>query len=220
MTVTKPTYSQHKVRTSLKDRTLDSMFSTSNPSQIGHGSRSELGKTREDAIDADGGVPPDPGGNLEAVRAKEVKESKCYLTSVKSLRDGVQKAKHQSKPRPPLLSAFSADFANLLRRSHGNLLPAYLCRHRRSRQVSFTHSALYETLPSEPLHNSVRLGELFLSWPNDSSPGKNSFTSSDFANLGTWHGSNCNHRLLSRLYSRSRLTRKKYQMNLDKARNL
>ncbi|KAI0674398.1 DNA binding protein [Trametes maxima] len=73
-------YSQHKVRTSLKDRTLDSMFPVAHPSQqIGSG---------------DGGSSAGTPGTPPTLRDREVKESQCYLRSVRVLRDAVQKARH------------------------------------------------------------------------------------------------------------------------------
>ncbi|KIK70163.1 hypothetical protein GYMLUDRAFT_34643 [Collybiopsis luxurians FD-317 M1] len=73
----KKVYSHHKVRTSLQDRTLDSMFPVSNPSQIGNG-----------ASDRD---EPSPSNS----RHREVKESECFLTSVINLRKKVAKGKHK-----------------------------------------------------------------------------------------------------------------------------
>ncbi|KAI0336867.1 DNA mismatch repair protein MutL [Cubamyces sp. BRFM 1775] len=76
-------YSYHKVRTSLKDRTLDSMFPVTHPSQL---KRTESG--------GDGDNSP---GTLETpptVRDKEIKESQCFLKSVRDLRNSVTKAKH------------------------------------------------------------------------------------------------------------------------------
>ncbi|KAG5637179.1 hypothetical protein H0H81_005478 [Sphagnurus paluster] len=75
----KKTLSQHKVRTSLRDRTLDSMFPVSNPAQLGKSSSQE----RKD----------DTGH--ETVKTRDVKESECYLTSVVNLRQSVAKGKHR-----------------------------------------------------------------------------------------------------------------------------
>ncbi|KIM85752.1 hypothetical protein PILCRDRAFT_816958 [Piloderma croceum F 1598] len=76
--VKKKTLSQHKVRTSLQDRTLDSMFPVANPDQIHAADSSSIGA--------------DPPQN--ASKPKDIKESECYLTSVKYLRDSVTKRKH------------------------------------------------------------------------------------------------------------------------------
>lgn len=67
----KKVYSHNKVRTSLHDRTLDSMFPVTNPSQIGKS----------------------PSANPNS-RYREVKESECFLTSVISLRKRIAKGKH------------------------------------------------------------------------------------------------------------------------------
>ncbi|EPS97454.1 hypothetical protein FOMPIDRAFT_1166598 [Fomitopsis schrenkii] len=78
----KKTLSKHKVRTSLQDRTLDSMFPVISPSQqrpaSGGGSPGENAST-----------PPQAARGV-----REVRESQCYLTSVKSLRAAVVKGKH------------------------------------------------------------------------------------------------------------------------------
>ncbi|KAJ3969111.1 histidine kinase-like ATPase [Lentinula raphanica] len=68
---------RHKVRTSLKDRTLDSMFPVANPSQI-DGETSSL-KSKEKT----------------EVRSKDIKESECFLTSVTRLRSRIAKGKHK-----------------------------------------------------------------------------------------------------------------------------
>ncbi|KAI1798126.1 DNA binding protein [Ganoderma leucocontextum] len=73
-------YSHHKVRTSLKDRTLDSMFPIAHPSQ-------RPSKESE----ADGlpfpATPP-------ILKTQEIKESQCFLKSIRDLRAAVVKAKH------------------------------------------------------------------------------------------------------------------------------
>ncbi|PFH48093.1 hypothetical protein AMATHDRAFT_6132 [Amanita thiersii Skay4041] len=77
----KKVYSQHKVRTSLQDRTLDSMFPVVNPSQVVSPSQKE---------DPSSSVvePPPP------VKTREIKESECFLTSVKNMRQNIIKNKH------------------------------------------------------------------------------------------------------------------------------
>ncbi|KAJ3999593.1 histidine kinase-like ATPase [Lentinula boryana] len=73
----KKIYSHHKVRTSLKDRTLDSMFPVVNPSQIGK-------------------EPTDPNSEAQPqARSRDVKESECFLTSVNQLRSRIAKGKHK-----------------------------------------------------------------------------------------------------------------------------
>jgi DNA mismatch repair protein MLH1 len=73
----KRTYSQHKVRTSLQDRTLESMFPVVNPAQ--------LEKSSADPSDTPG--PPS--------KSRDVKESECFLTSVQDLRKALVKGKHR-----------------------------------------------------------------------------------------------------------------------------
>ncbi|KAK0496296.1 histidine kinase-like ATPase [Armillaria luteobubalina] len=72
------TYSHNKVRTSLQDRTLDSMFPIANPSQIDGSSRTAASVLS-------------PG----ITKAREIKESECILTSVQNLRHSVVKGKHR-----------------------------------------------------------------------------------------------------------------------------
>ncbi|KII91185.1 hypothetical protein PLICRDRAFT_37887 [Plicaturopsis crispa FD-325 SS-3] len=71
----KRTASQHKVRTSVQERTLDSMFPVANPSHI------------DQPPSADVSPRPTP-------KARDIKESECYLTSVQNLRQAVAKGKH------------------------------------------------------------------------------------------------------------------------------
>ncbi|KAF9018152.1 hypothetical protein BDZ89DRAFT_1074184 [Hymenopellis radicata] len=66
-----------KVRTSLKDRTLDSMFPIMNSSQIGGSSRD---RETEKA---------------ETSQSRDIKESECILTSVQTLRKNAIKGKHR-----------------------------------------------------------------------------------------------------------------------------
>ncbi|TFY68327.1 hypothetical protein EVG20_g3609 [Dentipellis fragilis] len=72
--------SQHKVRTSMADRTLDSMFPMASGSQavgqIGNGSGS-------------------PGLGGEREKGKAIKESECFLTSVQMLRQRVSRGRHK-----------------------------------------------------------------------------------------------------------------------------
>jgi DNA mismatch repair protein MLH1 len=76
----KKTLSQHKVRTSLQERMLDSMFPIINPARIKNDNK-------------------DPSSSFEKVPSKprDVPESDCALTSVCSLRQAVLKGKHQRK---------------------------------------------------------------------------------------------------------------------------
>lgn len=77
----KKTLSRHKVRTSLQDRTLDSMFPVISPAQ-----------QRPAGSDGSPGTSANTPPQARAV--KEIKESQCYLTSVKNLRAAVGKGKH------------------------------------------------------------------------------------------------------------------------------
>ncbi|KAJ3514094.1 hypothetical protein NLJ89_g2573 [Agrocybe chaxingu] len=72
------TYSHHKVRTSLQDRTLDSMFPVPNPSQA-------------PAISD----PAEPTPTNAPPKSREIGESECFLTSVKNLRKSILKGKHR-----------------------------------------------------------------------------------------------------------------------------
>jgi DNA mismatch repair protein MLH1 len=76
--IKKKTQSQHKVRTSLRDRTLDSMFPVANPAQI-HG-----------IDDSEPGADPPPN----VPKSRDIQESECYLTSVRDLRASVTQSKH------------------------------------------------------------------------------------------------------------------------------
>ncbi|KAN0111788.1 hypothetical protein V8E52_008168 [Russula decolorans] len=76
---TKKILSQHKVRTSAADRTLDSMFLPP-PTQSG-----ELDSTA---------ARPGADAVKERRKTKEIQQSTCYLTSVLMLRENVKKAKH------------------------------------------------------------------------------------------------------------------------------
>ena len=71
--------SQHKVRTSAADRTLDSMFLPP-PTQSG-----ELDNTA---------ARPGADAVKERRKIKEIQQSTCYLTSVLTLRENVKNVKH------------------------------------------------------------------------------------------------------------------------------
>lgn len=75
--IKKRTYSQHKVRTSLQDRTLDSMFPVVNPAQ--------LEKSSANPSDTQSPTP----------KSRDIKESECFLTSVQDLRKALVKGKHR-----------------------------------------------------------------------------------------------------------------------------
>ncbi|KAJ7207096.1 histidine kinase-like ATPase [Mycena pura] len=71
----KKTLSQYKVRTSLQDRTLESMFPVVNPTKTEGSS--------------------DKGKSAEAFKTREIKESECILSSVQTLRQSVIKGQHK-----------------------------------------------------------------------------------------------------------------------------
>ncbi|KAJ7910618.1 histidine kinase-like ATPase [Mycena leptocephala] len=75
-TAPKKTLSQYKVRTSLQDRTLESMFPVVNPTRIE-------------------GVSSAKGKSADTSKSREIKESECILTSVKRLRQNAIKGKHK-----------------------------------------------------------------------------------------------------------------------------
>ncbi|KAI0746867.1 DNA binding protein [Daedaleopsis nitida] len=77
-------YSQHKVRTSLKDRTLDSMFPVAHPSQ----------RPSTDGADKDSGSASPATPQNQNPKDRLIKESQCFLKSIKDLRAAVVKAKH------------------------------------------------------------------------------------------------------------------------------
>ncbi|KAL6300791.1 DNA binding protein [Sparassis latifolia] len=72
----KKTLSQHKVRTSMQDRTLDSMFPVLNQSQQANS-------------------PAAPSPVAQTPKTREIKESQCFLGSVKRLRQDLFKGQHR-----------------------------------------------------------------------------------------------------------------------------
>lgn len=93
------TYPNHKVRTSLKDRTLDSMFPVAHPSQ----------KLSNDSTEDGIATPATPPVNKE----KDINESQCFLTSIKDLRTAVVCAKH-SRQRSSFPMSLTPLIASLL----------------------------------------------------------------------------------------------------------
>ncbi|EAU81492.2 DNA binding protein [Coprinopsis cinerea okayama7 len=100
------TYSHHKVRTSLTDRTLDSMFPVVNPNQKTSQSKGTLtGSTSEAPIElesedegAERGGMSDAGVQSTATastKTRDVPESVCILSSVHELRREVVEGKHE-----------------------------------------------------------------------------------------------------------------------------
>ena len=83
-TAAKKILSQHKVRTSGADRTLDSMFLPT-PTQSGDNGNTAARLGTEVA--------------KERRKNREIQQSTCYLTSVLALRDSVKKGKHAGVQR-------------------------------------------------------------------------------------------------------------------------
>ncbi|OCH93343.1 DNA binding protein [Obba rivulosa] len=80
--VVKKTLSHHKVRTSMQDRTLDSMFPVLNSAQ------------QTDKASSSGTAVDMTHSQSTSRPVKEIRESVCYLTSVRQLRQAVIKGKH------------------------------------------------------------------------------------------------------------------------------
>lgn len=119
-------YSQHKVRTSTQDRTLDSMFPLASQKEVA--SSSDVGKTM--------------------TKGREIKESECLLTSVKDLRKKVQKGKHRRELLVgPLLWMIKL---TLSFRVDGDLGEAHLRRDCRFGSVSESCAILHEVVYRQP----------------------------------------------------------------------
>lgn len=84
---TKKILSQHKVRTSAADRTLDSMFlpAESQPGELDNAAA----RHGADVV-------------KERRKTREIPQSTCYLTSVLTLRENVKKGKHTGVLRVPI----------------------------------------------------------------------------------------------------------------------
>jgi len=87
-------YPHYKVRTSLTDRTLDSMFPVTNPTQISK-FRETQGQTAVERTSSrtQSKLSSDAG-------TKVIRQSECFLTSVRSLRKEVEKARHNRMSLP------------------------------------------------------------------------------------------------------------------------
>ncbi|PPQ69850.1 hypothetical protein CVT25_005491 [Psilocybe cyanescens] len=85
-------YSQHKVRTSVQDRTLDSMFPIAHPNaNVNQIAESSLLPSSSSSGAEMATTPP-----LNTLaKSREVKESQCFLTSIKALRQRLVKGKHR-----------------------------------------------------------------------------------------------------------------------------
>lgn len=89
----KKTYSKDKVRMSQADRTLDSMFPVLHPSA--QSSPPENGDSKYRKVkDKEVEIPESATQTPTWIKAQEVEESECFLTSVNNLRKKIQKAKH------------------------------------------------------------------------------------------------------------------------------
>jgi len=122
-------YSHLKVRTSLKDRTLDSMFPLADASQVPKAGPSSVVTSAESG------------------KTGEIKESRCFLASVKTLRQRIAKGKHRRKL--PFFTTPQRD-ADLLHRARGSTGKAYIRRYSGRRQMSLLGAVVDQTLPSEP----------------------------------------------------------------------
>ncbi|TDL24592.1 DNA mismatch repair protein MutL [Rickenella mellea] len=108
---TKKVYAKSKVRTSLKDRTLDAMFpvvdsaaqsQSQSHSVVQSQSKGAASKWGTGKDKADFASSSSPGVNTSVSvsgsgargRTREIKESECFLTSINDLRKGLQKGKH------------------------------------------------------------------------------------------------------------------------------
>jgi DNA mismatch repair protein MLH1 len=80
--------SQHKVRTSAMDRTIDSMFTVHNPSLV------DTSKYRDENTNVDE-IDVDQEPATQVSKTEEIKESTCYLGSIALLRQAVGKNKHE-----------------------------------------------------------------------------------------------------------------------------
>ena len=87
-------YAHYKVRTNLKDRTLDSMFPVANPSQLtgtqAEQSRSKLRPSSQmvPAQLAQESATPSDTPNVK------IRQSEVFLVSIKNLRQEVENARH------------------------------------------------------------------------------------------------------------------------------
>lgn len=99
-------YSHLKVRTSLKDRTLDSMFPLADASQVPKAG------------------PSSAVASSESGKSGEIKESRCFLASVKTLRQRIAKGKHRRKFLPFAILWRDPD---VLVRALGSFGKAYIC---------------------------------------------------------------------------------------------
>ncbi|KAH8083337.1 DNA mismatch repair protein MutL [Cristinia sonorae] len=80
---TKKVPSNHKIRTSQKDRTLDSMFPVLNTSQMPNELVPDLGSQ-------------DEGTSRKTTKSRtDIPMSECYLMSVRQLREAIEAARHQ-----------------------------------------------------------------------------------------------------------------------------
>jgi DNA mismatch repair protein MLH1 len=81
--VKKKVASQHKVRTSAADRTLDSMFPVVNPAH--RVTEEETANEQDDKV------------TNKARQVSDIKETVCFLASVQRLREATGKTRHQGE---------------------------------------------------------------------------------------------------------------------------
>ena len=128
----KKVLSQHKVRTSQADRTLDSMFPVTNPSQL-----------------------RDESGLSSTLKSPDIPESRVLLRSVETLRKDLDKGKHQGQPCAEDTALQFAHFC--CDRAHGYHTAPYVRRHRRLAALFVACPACEEALPSQPWRFNVIL---------------------------------------------------------------
>lgn len=90
-------YAHYKVRTSLNDRTLDSMFPIANPSTQLDAPSQAPSKYRSQPSRTQAPTPTQSAvaSDTTSGGSRNIKESECFLTSVQTLRKEVLKAKHR-----------------------------------------------------------------------------------------------------------------------------
>ncbi|KAF6757676.1 hypothetical protein DFP72DRAFT_890338 [Ephemerocybe angulata] len=90
-------YAHYKVRTSLNDRTLDSMFPIANPSTQLDAPSQAPSKYRSQPSRTQAPTPTQSAvaSDTTSGGSRNIKESECFLTSVQAMRKEVLKAKHR-----------------------------------------------------------------------------------------------------------------------------
>lgn len=92
-------------------------------------------------------IPQRTKRKAEARARNDIKESECFLTSIKDMRAQVRAQKHTGAYF--VLLNTRALFILFQRRTLGDCRKAYFCGNRRSRSLSFTHTTFDEIVPSQ-----------------------------------------------------------------------